>query len=294
MLADKGAVVEEAVDLRFFRPLGIRVARALEPTGVTPDQVTSACLMLGLVAGHLFFYDSIALNALGLTLFLASDVLDSADGQLARLRGTSTRFGRMLDGVSDNLRFINLYVHLVLRLTAAGASGVDVWGLAIAAGASHSLQSGAADFVRQAWLFFVARAGELDLPETTSVEGAWWGERWMLRLYRGYVRRQTMLFPETATLARAALATPVPDALGAAYATRQQGVVRQCAWIAQNIRFALLAVTACVGWPMGFFWLTVGPLNVALIAIWWRQERNAADLLFAARLTLTRAPAHAG
>src|SRR5213592_1484511 len=104
-LSDKGRAVEEWLDLRFFRPVGIRIARALYPTGISPDQVTLWSLLIGLVAGH---------------LFVVSDVFDSADGQLARLRGTSTRFGRALDGISDNLRFVNLYFHLMYRLTHAG------------------------------------------------------------------------------------------------------------------------------------------------------------------------------
>ena len=101
MYASKGPVVEEWADRRFFRPIGWRLARALVPTRVTPDAVTLASLVVGLVAGHLFWYASAWINAAGVLLFVASDVLDSADGQLARLRGTSTRTGRILDGVSE-------------------------------------------------------------------------------------------------------------------------------------------------------------------------------------------------
>ena len=98
-LAVKGRVVEEWIDLHFFRPLGFRIASRLVPTRVTPDQVTLACLLIGLVGGHLLYYESPALNLLGVALFVVSDIFDSADGQLARIRGTSTRFGRILDGV---------------------------------------------------------------------------------------------------------------------------------------------------------------------------------------------------
>ena len=107
-LAGKGEVVEEWIDLHFFRPLGFRLANALRPTRVSPDQVTMVSLVVGLLAGHLMVYASPALNAAGVILFLISDVFDSADGQLARMRESSTRFGRILDGVADNLRFINL------------------------------------------------------------------------------------------------------------------------------------------------------------------------------------------
>src|SRR5206468_7272187 len=100
--ANKGPVVEEWADRRFFRPAGWRVASALAPTPVSPDAVTLASLIVGLIAGHLFWYSGLWRNAAGVLLFVVSDILDSADGQLARLRGTSTRTGRILDGVSDS------------------------------------------------------------------------------------------------------------------------------------------------------------------------------------------------
>src|ERR1044071_1466295 len=65
------------------------------------DVVTLASLVLGVFAGHLFWYRSAWVNAAGVLLFIASDILDSVDGQLARLRGTSTRMGRILDGLAD-------------------------------------------------------------------------------------------------------------------------------------------------------------------------------------------------
>jgi hypothetical protein len=278
VLADKGAVVEEWIDLHFFRPLGVRVARRLLPTRVSADQVTLACTVLGLVAGHLFFYDSRALNVLGLALFVLSDVLDSADGQLARLRGASTRFGRMLDGLSDNLRFINLYLNLMARLIVAGWPGADAFALALAAGVSHSLQSAAVDFARQAWLFFVTGGGELDLPETAPAPSGPWYRRLVQRIYRDYVKRQALLLPRTAALVREQLGRAVPSAMGRAYATLQERLVRRCAFVGQNVRFLLLAVTACVGWPAGFFWLTVGPLNLILVALLVAHERHAAAL----------------
>ena len=75
-LAAKGEVVEEWIDLRFFRPLGFWIANALRSTRASPDQVTIASLAIGLVAGHLMFYASPTLNAIGVALFDLSDVLD--------------------------------------------------------------------------------------------------------------------------------------------------------------------------------------------------------------------------
>jgi hypothetical protein len=55
----------------------------------------------------------------------------------------------------------------------------------------------------------------------------------------------------------------------------QAGPIAATALIAQNIRFVLLAVSALPGWPQGFFWLTVAPLNLALLGILLVHERNA-------------------
>src|SRR5262249_42875872 len=119
-LAAKGDAVEEWIDLRFFRPIGFRLARWLLPTKVSPDAVTAFSLLLGLAAGHLFYYRNWRLNAVGLALFIISDLFDSVDGQLARMRGGGTRLGAVLDGLSDNARFANPYIHLIARLLAYG------------------------------------------------------------------------------------------------------------------------------------------------------------------------------
>jgi hypothetical protein len=278
-LALKGRGVEEWADVRFFRPAGIRLARALLPTRVSPDQVTLVCLLIGLVAGHLMVYRSTRLNLLGLGLFIVSDIFDSADGQLARLRGSSTRLGRILDGISDALRFLNLYVHLMVRLM------LDGWGagavlLVVAAGFSHSFQSAAADFMRQAFLELgEGDGGELDLPgeEPNPAVGSAW-RRAILRGYRDYLRRQARMFAATVRLLRRTRAGGATSASRAAYREAQQPPVRWCALIAQNVRFLLIALTIVPGWPAGFLWLTIGPLNLALLVLLRLHERNARGL----------------
>jgi phosphatidylglycerophosphate synthase len=278
-LATKGPVVEEWADRRFFRPAGWRLARTLGPTRVSPDAVTLASLVVGLFAGHLFWYAHAWINAAGVLLFVASDVLDSADGQLARLRGTSTRMGRFLDGASDSLRFVNLYAHLGARLFVAGR-GWEGAGLALAALLSHTYQAAAADYIRQAYLYFAVGTGsELDLPEQARPAGGSLWERLSAWLYLDYVRRQAWLFPRTTALVRAlrgGSARSVPASMRADWAGRQAPLVTGCAWIAQNIRFALLAVTAVPGWPAAYCWIVLGPLNVVLVALVLAHERRAA------------------
>ena len=278
-LQHKGAAVEEWVDLRFFRPIGIRIARALEPTDVSADQVTLWSILIGLVAGHLFLYRDPSINAIGFVLFIISDIFDSADGQLARLRGTSTRLGRTLDGLGDHVRFVNLYVHLAIRLSLAGANW-HVFLLAVAAGVSHSFQSSAVDFIRNAYLGVGEGRGEVDLPEDlpaarkgTLLErfGAW--------VYDGYVRRQLWLFPRTLDLLRSLRRVDVAESFRAAYRERQQPLLPLCSWLGQNIRFALLGLAAVAGYPSAYLWTEVLAMNLVLFLVLLPiHESNSATL----------------
>jgi hypothetical protein len=278
-LHHKGAAVEEWVDLRFFRPIGIRIARWLEPTETSADQVTLWSILIGLVAGHLFLYRDPWVNAIGFVLFVVSDVFDSADGQLARLRGTSTRLGRTLDGVGDHLRFLNLYVHLAIRLSLAGWHWHAAV-LAVAAVLSHSFQSSAVDFVRNAYLWVGEGRGELDLPEDLLPVGK--GtllERFGEWVYAGYVRRQLWLFPRTLELVRALRRVEVVESFRAAYRERQQPLLPLCSWLGQNIRFGLLGLAAVCGYPSAYLWTEVLAMNLVLFVVLLpSHEENSAAL----------------
>src|SRR6266699_3586871 len=268
-LSHKGQAVEEWADLHFFRPIGIRIARALQPTGISADQVTLWSLVIGLVAGHLFAYQDRWTN-----------VIDSADGQLARLRGSSTRFGRALDGISDNLRFVNLYFHLIYRLIHAGFWGPGAFLLVAAAGLAHTLQSAAVDFVRNAFLYLgVGNGSELDLPE--DLEGGRRGtvlERFGARVYRDYVQRQSHLFPRSVKLIRVLRRRGITDAFRAEYRARQEVVLPMCAWLGQNTRFALLCVAAVAAHVSAFRRAVAVWMSLLLVVLLWVHEWNATTL----------------
>ena len=279
-LSHKGSAVEEWLDLRFFRPLGIRIARALLPTRVSAHEVTLWSLLIGLVAGHLFGYQDRWTDLIGFGLFIVSDVFDSADGQLARLRGTSTRFGRALDGISDSLRFINLYAHLVYRLLRAGWWWPGAVLLVALAALAHAYQSAAVDFVRNAFLYIgVGGKGELDLPENVG-SGSQAGvlERFGARVYRDYVLRQSRLFPRSAKLVRRLRHTRVTEAFRAEYRERQQMLLPLCSWLGQNVRFLLLGVAGFGRHISAFLWAEAVPMSLLLVVLLLVHEWNAAAL----------------
>jgi phosphatidylglycerophosphate synthase len=276
-LATKGEAVEEWTDLHFFRPIGARLAAVLAPTSVTPDQVTLGSLVVGLVAGHLFLYTDPWINVLGFVLFIVSDLLDSADGQLARMRGTSTRFGRILDGLSDSARFINLYAHIAVRLALfSGWTWPMAIGLAAAALLSHSFQSAAVDFIKHAFLAIgIGRGSELELPEDEPVDPSSVASR----LYGAYVRRQEVMFPHTVDLVRRMRAGAVPAEGRAAYRVRVAPMLPSCAWLGQNIRWLLVGVCGTIGHPAAMLWIEIVPLNLVLLWLIAATDGAAAQVM---------------
>jgi phosphatidylglycerophosphate synthase len=95
--------VEEPIDVWVHRPPAYVLARLLMPTPVSPNLVTIGSIVLGCAAGVAIFAGFRWHLQLAGILIFSSAVLDCADGQLARLRKSSSAFGRMLDGVADLL-----------------------------------------------------------------------------------------------------------------------------------------------------------------------------------------------
>lgn len=92
------------------------VIRVLYPTPVTPNQITVLSLVFGLASAGL--YVSGIPNALvwGAVFLYGKVFLDNVDGNLARVRGTTSRFGRFLDSLADFLVTVLVYVAVTVVL----------------------------------------------------------------------------------------------------------------------------------------------------------------------------------
>ena len=93
--------VEEPIDVWVHRPPAYVLARLLLPTPVSPNLITVCSIVLGVTAGVCIVLPFQHHLPWAGGLVFASAVFDCADGQLARLRRSSSPFGRMLDGIAD-------------------------------------------------------------------------------------------------------------------------------------------------------------------------------------------------
>lgn len=143
---------EEKLDLYLYRPVGFLIAKIALPLRLSPTHLTLVGLLLGIVSGYFFYHNETnASLALASVLFVLAGIFDSADGQLARLGGRSTKLGLVLDGICDNFVFASAYVSSILTLHWWDWK---IWPVAFAAGAGHSLQSSVLDFYNREYLVF--------------------------------------------------------------------------------------------------------------------------------------------
>lgn len=97
----KGLAVEEPIDVFWHRFLGYFLARGCYPTPISADMVTIAAIFIGVASGVCIAVDFPHHMLWGAALCTLSAVFDCADGQLARMRKSSSSWGRALDGTCD-------------------------------------------------------------------------------------------------------------------------------------------------------------------------------------------------
>jgi phosphatidylglycerophosphate synthase len=121
LYAGLGSVIDSPLDTAVHRRLSRHVSRFAVARGIAPNAITMASLVVGLAAALAFAAATPLSALLGLVLYLFAVVLDHADGEVARLTLTESRFGARLDIVVDTM------VHAAV-VTALGVATRTVTG----------------------------------------------------------------------------------------------------------------------------------------------------------------------
>lgn len=128
----KAVEVEEIFDLVLYRPIAFLFVKATYSTNLTPDRVSVAALFIGSTAGVLFGFGTYTFLALGAFLYFTSNVLDCADGQIARMKKNGTKVGRIVDGLVDYIVSTFVFLGISIGLAAGFRNHeVNLWGNAV-------------------------------------------------------------------------------------------------------------------------------------------------------------------
>jgi len=281
--------LEDPLNLFVYHPLAARLARLLVPTGIAPNAVS----VMGLVALCAATWAFIGLdwpqNALtGLAFMLLWHVVDGADGDLARMTGRTSATGELVDGFCDYVGNIIMYVAFAFLLD--DTLGAWAWVLAVAAGASHIVQTNHAETQRRLylwraygvpWLRNAAASGD------ALFHGGNWFARWFGWCAIAYVRLSDWMSP-SANPIDAALAKAADDPRET---QRIRAMVRRASrtsivlqkGLGANPKTFIIAAAIALGSPLYYFLATIVALNLLMAVSIVHHKRVDARLAEAIR-----------
>jgi phosphatidylglycerophosphate synthase len=95
----------------FYRKFSRPTARFLNKLKLKPNQVTFISFILGILSGFIFYYKA---YIVGLIVLFISEVLDCADGDLARLQKKVSKKGEFIDSFLDRIVEVAIFYGLIL------------------------------------------------------------------------------------------------------------------------------------------------------------------------------------
>ena len=279
----KSRDTEETLDIWFNRPIGYLWTLFFMKLNVHPNVVTILSIILGMAAGYMFYFPDMPHTVCGILLLMWANFYDSADGQLARLTGKKTRWGRMLDGFAGDIWFFCIYLAICLRLTPQW--GIWIWLVAALSGlVCHSKQCALADYYRNIHLYFLKgeSASELDnfkqqreiyrsLPWRHNV---WW--KWFLFFYGNYTRsqeRMTPRFQQMFALWQKMKGTAPAGEARTEFIEGSRPLMKYCNFLTFNARAIALYVSMLVGMPYLYFIFELTVMNAVFFYMRSRHER---------------------
>ena len=262
----KSMDTEERLDMWFYRPLGFRCALFFRKLGIHPNVITIISIFLGVGAGICFAQKSLQWNLLGILLLVWANLYDSTDGQLARITGQKTRWGRILDGFAGDCWFFCIYFAICVRETFQPIPfapeydwGVIIWIMSSFSGFwVHGSQCQLADYYRNIHLYFINEKNGNEFHNSAAVrkeykETPWRGNffwKIFLNAYIAYVdnqERMTPKFQRFIKLVNGKYGTAIPEQLRREFRAGSLPLMKYANILTFNSRAITLFIVILIG-----------------------------------------------
>ncbi len=283
--AGRAPEIEEATNRWLIHPVARRLTPLLARLHVPPNAVSLAGMACGILAGLAYNrYQDRRFAIAGLFLMILWHLMDGIDGQLARLTGMHSRFGKVLDGICDYVTFTSVYVGLAVALDRQ--DGGWIWLLVMAAGVSHAVQAAAYEAQRQDYDFFgwgrgSAVAADPAVPPPGPSPSR---PRISDGLHRIYARLQ-LLMVGASTGSRRTLASALESGPGRTAPIRRRyrlafaPAVRRWSMLSANCHTIGIACFAILKVPLYYFVFETCCLNAVLLLLLARQQARYRQFL---------------
>lgn len=281
----KSEDTEGFFEIYVTRSSGYLWALFFKKLGVHPNVVTIISIILGMLAGYMFYFDDLRHALLGIFLLIWANWYDCADGQLARMTGKKSLLGRVLDGFAGDLWFFSIYFFICLRLTDTW--GIYIWLLAAFSGfICHSKQCALADYYRNIHMFFQkgninSEFGKSSVQVKKMKSLSWksdWFEKLYLFFYIKYTKSQESLSPSLQKLLRGVerkwleKGEDIPSDFRDEYRRNSKPLMKYTNILTFDTRAFVLFISVLVKEPWFFFVFEVTVLNILFFYMRYRHE----------------------
>jgi phosphatidylglycerophosphate synthase len=216
------------------------------------------------VAGGALLYDP-RLAFAGFALIILHSVLDSSDGQLARMTGQVTEWGRVLDGIGGYVTHAAIYIAIIAASLARGV-GATVLLWAVLAAIANGAHAQMYDYHRSVYARVVRRTARG--PAGTNVASG---------ILAAYERVQAWLAGSHRTVEAA---IDERSSCGIVRAEDRERYRASFYWpvrgwnlLGDNTRFYAVGVLAWLQHLDWFFAFILLPMNAAFALLWLWQAR---------------------
>ncbi len=281
----KAIEVEEIFDLIIYRPLAFLFVKATYSINITPDMVSVAALTIGSTAGVMFGLGSYTFLFIGALLYFTSNVLDCADGQIARLKKNGTKVGRIVDGFVDYIVSIFVFVGIGIGLTKQyhwhevtlwGNSYLHwnpvtyIWVAALLGAISSAVQAFYFDFYRNKFLEVVYGRAQNIIEEIKEYEeesqmlkakGGYVFQRFLIAIYLKYSALQLKIQQDHEESSNEQMPNPK------VYYTKNRLLLRLWSYVGSTTHITLCVITALAGNMEAFLIICILPLNLLMLVL---------------------------
>lgn len=280
--------VEEGLDLILFRPLAYGLVKLVQPTSITPNQITFVSLVSGLASAACFWQGTPAFFLWGAILLFLTNVFDCADGMLARVRGTSSLTGYLFDGLVDYTTNTTVFIAVLHGLYVYSGHLAFIWLVGVPAGLVYAWWCAMVDRFRNEWLDKVygrRRDPKLELA----------GMRQQAADFpRGTHRWDRILIWAYGLYVKLWYSAPAPQAVCPgegvpleAWMRARKPVMQAAVFLGPTMQLSLMVVAGAINRLDWYLWFSlVGGISYGLTILLWRtlaDRQLVADLAKEAR-----------
>ena len=297
MASIKSLDTEENIDMWFYRPLGFRCALFFRNRGIHPNVITIASIFLGIAAGICFMQTSLAVNMIGILLLMWANLYDSTDGQLARITGQKTRWGRILDGFAGDCWFFCIYLAIAVRETFQPIPfapehnwGVIIWILLSFCGFwVHGSQCQLADYYRNIHLYFINEKNGHEFHDSKVQQAEYnkisWRKDFFWKLfmmfYVAYVENQERMTPhfqKFIKLVNSKYGVNIPVSLRSEFRKGSLPLMKYANFMTFNSRLITLFIALLINKLWIYIFFELGVLMVIFIYTKYKHEKLCRQL----------------